>query len=61
MRKSWGADMQLVAISGWGQMEDRRRAVEAGFDMHFVKPIGFDSLTELLAKAPADKRRAMTG
>ena len=59
--ESWGADMQLVAISGWGQMEDRRRAVEAGFDMHVVKPIGFDSLTELLAKAPADKRRAMTG
>jgi signal transduction histidine kinase len=55
--ESWGTDMQLVAVSGWGQTEDRKRAIEAGFDMHFVKPIGSDSLTELLTNTPAQKRR----
>ena len=36
--------MMLVAVSGWGQAEDRQRAQQSGFDLHFVKPIGFDTL-----------------
>jgi CheY-like chemotaxis protein len=34
-----GRRMQLVALTGYGQPEDRRRAVDAGFDHHFVKPV----------------------
>ncbi|HZL88781.1 MAG TPA: PAS domain S-box protein [Pirellulaceae bacterium] len=38
----------LVAVTGWGQEEDRRRAREAGFDHHLVKPIDFGELDRLL-------------
>src|SRR5262249_13650147 len=34
----WGKDLMLVALSGWGQEEHRRRAQEAGFDRHVTKP-----------------------
>ena len=47
-RPAWGRDVLLLALSGWGQDEDRRRSAEAGFDHHFVKPIDIDALTELL-------------
>lgn len=39
----------LIAISGYGQEEDRRRSLEAGFDHHFVKPVDYDSLRKVLA------------
>jgi signal transduction histidine kinase/CheY-like chemotaxis protein len=35
----WGKDMVLVALTGWGQEEDRRRAQEAGFNHHLTKPV----------------------
>jgi len=47
----WGEQMFLVAISGWGQSEDRKRATEAGFDLHFRKPIGLPVLEGVLAQA----------
>ena len=31
-------DVRLIALSGYGQPEDRRKTLEAGFDMHLVKP-----------------------
>ena len=37
-REPWGKGMVLVALTGWGQTEDRRRSKEAGFDHHLVKP-----------------------
>jgi CheY-like chemotaxis protein len=40
----------MIALTGWGQDEDRRRSAEAGFDRHLVKPIQFDKLTALLAE-----------
>jgi CheY-like chemotaxis protein len=40
----------LVAMTGWGQEEDRRRSREAGFDTHMVKPLDFDRLKRLLAE-----------
>jgi PAS domain S-box-containing protein len=40
----------LIAITGWGQMEDVRRASEAGFDYHLVKPVDFEVLRKLLAE-----------
>jgi CheY-like chemotaxis protein len=41
----------LVALTGWGQEEDRRRSQEAGFDHHLVKPVDLSALQELLAQA----------
>jgi CheY-like chemotaxis protein len=38
----------LVAVTGWGQSEDRRRAKEAGFDYHLVKPVEREQVAELL-------------
>ena len=40
----------LVAMTGWGQEEDRRRSQEAGFDHHLVKPVEPDALHQLLAQ-----------
>ena len=42
----------LVALTGWGQEEDRRRAREAGFDHHLVKPVELGALRSLLAELP---------
>jgi CheY-like chemotaxis protein len=59
--ESWGGAMMLVAVSGWGQAEDRQRAQQSGFDLHFVKPIGFDTLEEVLANLPQYAARAVSG
>jgi len=40
--------MVLIAITGWGQEEDRQRTREAGFDAHLVKPMDYTKLGELL-------------
>ncbi|MEP6780910.1 MAG: PAS domain S-box protein, partial [Gemmatimonadaceae bacterium] len=45
---AWGKQIVLVALSGWGQPEDRRQSAEAGFDTHLVKPIERDTLSQLL-------------
>jgi CheY-like chemotaxis protein len=42
------AHARLIAISGYGQEEDERRALEAGFDLHLTKPIGIPELQRLL-------------
>jgi CheY-like chemotaxis protein len=44
-----GKSLVLVALSGWGTDEDRRRALEAGFDSYFVKPISFNALEHVFA------------
>ena len=41
-------DAFLVAISGWGQPEDKRRSLEAGFDQHLAKPVDFEQIRDLL-------------
>jgi PAS domain S-box-containing protein len=48
LRKRFGRDIALVAITGWGQDEDKRRAVEAGFDFHLTKPVDFEVVERLL-------------
>jgi CheY-like chemotaxis protein len=48
-REPWAARIQLIALTGWGQEHDRRRALEAGFDHHFTKPIHTDDLEALIA------------
>ena len=50
--QEWGRDMMLVAMTGWGQAEDQRRSHDAGFDAHLVKPVAYDLLQDLLARAP---------
>jgi CheY-like chemotaxis protein len=40
---------RVVAVTGWGQEEDRRRSTEAGFDHHLVKPVDSMALERLLA------------
>jgi len=45
----WGQGMLLVALTGWGQDEDRQKSKDAGFDLHLVKPVDFATLTKLLA------------
>jgi two-component system CheB/CheR fusion protein len=40
--------MRLVAVTGWGQDEDRRKSAAAGFDEHLVKPVRPESLIALL-------------
>jgi PAS domain S-box-containing protein len=42
-------EMRLVALTGWGQEEDRRSSAAAGFDQHLVKPVEPDALGALLA------------
>jgi CheY-like chemotaxis protein/two-component sensor histidine kinase len=46
----WGAGVVLIAVTGWGQEEDRRRSHEAGFDKHMVKPVDPTALMKLLAE-----------
>ena len=41
-------DIVIIAVSGYGQEEDRRRSQAAGFDHHLVKPVDFDSLVSLI-------------
>jgi PAS domain S-box-containing protein len=53
-----GAEMLLIALTGWGQQSDRRRTQEAGFDAHMVKPIDLNELMKLLASFDKTGRRA---
>jgi CheY-like chemotaxis protein len=45
---SWGRRTLLVAVTGWGQSEDRRRAYEAGFDHHLAKPVAAEAIESVL-------------
>jgi PAS domain S-box-containing protein len=45
----WGHDMRLIALTGWGQEDDKRRAMDAGFAHHLTKPVDPRELDALLA------------
>jgi PAS domain S-box-containing protein len=47
-RECFGARILLLAITGWGQREDKERAIEAGFDHHLTKPVDVDQVEKLL-------------
>jgi PAS domain S-box-containing protein len=51
-REPWGARVLLVALTGWGQEQDRQAATDAGFDRHLTKPLEPQQLEELLRHAP---------
>lgn len=47
-QQPWGREMLLVALSGWGQEEDKRKSQAAGFNAHLVKPVEFSQLQQVL-------------
>ena len=51
----WGRDTVLIAVTGWGQEEDRRRSREASFDLHLVKPVDSRHLLKILASVLRDR------
>jgi signal transduction histidine kinase/CheY-like chemotaxis protein len=57
LRADFGDDIVLVALSGYGRDEDRRKAKLAGFDLHYLKPIDSARLRRLLATGPAELAR----
>ena len=54
--KEWGRDMTIVAVSGWGQDDDRRKSSEVGFDHHLVKPVNYTTLLRLISGEPASSK-----
>ncbi|MCA9163026.1 MAG: response regulator, partial [Planctomycetales bacterium] len=49
-------DLLLVALTGYGQEEDRRQALAAGFDVHMVKPVDVHILAQFFRNPPAASR-----
>jgi PAS domain S-box-containing protein len=56
----WGKKMVLVALTGWGQDEDRQKSREAGFNGHMVKPIDHAELMKLLASLSSEQGGQLT-
>jgi CheY-like chemotaxis protein len=46
----WGKDMVIIALTGWGHEDDRRKSKAAGFNNHLVKPVKSSALLQLLAE-----------
>jgi PAS domain S-box-containing protein len=64
---SWGREMTLVAVTGWGQEEDQRRSAEAGFDRHMTKPVDplaleafLESIANPLTTSPRESARRVS-
>jgi PAS domain S-box-containing protein len=55
----WGRDMMLIALTGWGQEEDRRTSDAAGFDGHLVKPVEYATLTTMVDSLAAARKGRM--
>ncbi len=47
-QEPWSANVKIVALTGWGQEEDKRKAKRAGFDLHLVKPVERKTLVEVI-------------
>jgi CheY-like chemotaxis protein len=54
--KPWGKNIWIIAMTGWGQAEDRKRSSEAGFNAHLVKPIDIAKLYDQIESAPPRDR-----
>ena len=59
-QEPWGRHMFLVALTGWGQEEDRHQSEAAGFNTHMVKPPDYDELMKLLALLPSKQSGPQT-
>lgn len=60
-KRLWGQRMTLVAVTGWGQEDDRRRAIAAGFDYHLRKPIDPEFLQALLKEPKTHAHAVLSG
>ena len=58
LRAEAGLDPTLVATTGWGHVEDKRRASEAGFDFHLTKPVSIEALERFLSGQDGDPAAA---
>jgi PAS domain S-box-containing protein len=47
-QQSWGRDVVLIAVTGWGNEKDKTESAEAGFDIHLVKPVDADTILNSL-------------
>jgi len=56
-QEPWGKDIVMIALTGWGQEDDRRKSEEAGFNGHLVKPVDYDKLLDLLSVLTKDTQR----
>jgi DNA-binding response OmpR family regulator len=56
VRELRGPGVLIVAITGWGQEDDRQRARDAGFDHHFTKPVDYAVLLDLIDSQPRPAR-----
>jgi len=52
LRPALAPDVLLIAVSGYGSQQDRRRAFDAGFDVHLTKPITLQALQDVLGRSP---------
>lgn len=50
-KQPWGEDLQLIAVTGWGQDSDRAKSLEAGFDEHLTKPIDPETLLQRISQS----------
>ena len=55
-QQPWGRDALLIALTGWGQQEDKERSRGAGFDHHLTKPVDPDQLDSLLRRGTVRTR-----
>jgi PAS domain S-box-containing protein len=55
-QQPWGKNAILIALTGWGQQQDRRRTKEAGFDVHLTKPVNYQAIVKLLKDLSGDAR-----
>ena len=51
-QSDYGKKVMLVALTGWGQDQDKQRTSDFGFDQHWVKPVGIDKLREISQGSP---------
>jgi two-component system CheB/CheR fusion protein len=56
-----GQDMKLLAVTGFGQPEDRQKAIDAGFDAHLVKPLNYEELVSIIRPEASDCRDGEAG
>ena len=54
--EEWGKSAYLIALTGWGQAEDKERARLAGFDRHLTKPVDPDLVEEILKEHMGGKQ-----
>jgi PAS domain S-box-containing protein len=57
-QQPWGRKAILIALTGWGQQQDRRRTKDAGFDVHLTKPVNYQAIAKLLDDLSGDARLA---